>query len=83
MNKAHSHVTMAIKNAMLATNKQIHDNNRIEYKQNNIAQTLKPYLRSINILHSPVTMAITKTRCWLQTKYVEPYPRRVVQIART
>ena len=30
-------------------NKQIHDNKRIEYKQNDIAQTLKPYFRSNNI----------------------------------
>ena len=52
-------------------NKQIHDNNYIEYKQNYIAQALKPYLRSNNTVHSPVTMAITKTRCWLQKKYVE------------
>ena len=60
---------------MLSMNKKIHDNNRIEYKQNDITQTLKPYFCSNNIVHSPVTMATTKTRCWLQTKDVEPYPR--------
>ena len=49
-------------NAMLATNKRIHDNNhRIEYKQNNIAQTLKPYFCSNNIVLSPVKIAIKKT----------------------
>ena len=50
---------------MLATNKFIHDNNRIEYKQKDIAQTLKQYLRRINIVQVPVTMAITKTQFWL------------------
>ena len=56
----------------MVANKQIHDINRIKFKQNNIAQTLKPYFSGNNIVHSPVTMAITKTRCLLQTKYVEP-----------
>ena len=57
---------------MLATNKQILDNNRIEYKQNDITQTLKPYFSSNNIVHSPMAMAITKNQRWLRKKYVEP-----------
>ena len=59
-------------NAMLATNKQIHNSNRIKYKLNDIAQTLNPYFCSYNKVHSPATMAITKMQYWLQTKYVEP-----------
>ena len=42
-----------------------------EEKMNNITQTLTPYFRGINIVNSPLTMAITNTQCWIQTKYVE------------
>ena len=41
-------------------------------KTNDIAPTSKPYFCSINIVNSPVLMAVTKTPRWLQKKYVEP-----------
>ena len=52
-------------------------------KPNDTAQTLKPYFRSNNTVHSPVTITIRNTRVWRHTKYVEPWPCQVIQTAST
>ena len=51
----------------------------IKTKQNSTNRNT--IFRTNNIVHSPVTMAITKMQCWFRTKDVETYPCQVIKIS--